>query len=857
MHQRWKQWLTRALVGSLTVPTGLVASLVTAPAVYAAESDSDIVVNEVVSNSTTEYVELYNKGVDAVSLSGWTLTDASGTSIGASLSGTLTAGAFLTRTSTGLLSDTGDSVILKNSSGAVIDSIEYGVAPTAKVPAPDANKNVERASNGSATWLSNVTASRGVSDAGAANITPTVQPPVPTATAVKAGTSNSANTVNSASKSATIVDVTLPTTTDTIGKVDVLVFDTAITAVEGSKTGASLSGTVSTDAFSTSTLNDGALTLRSYSEDTTLVRSAWFSSSTATTKDTAAPSPVVSSPTSATTIHASSVTVTGTTEASSTVKAYLDADNNGVADSASAVATGTTTGTSFSIAIPLTANSANNFVLTATDPAGNETTTAVDVPTITEDSTAPATVTVNSFSTNSTGKVTISWTASTSTDVLEYRIFTDNATGTLNFTSALSSVASPATTFTSDVLADGTYQFVIRVADLNGNVTTNTNAISITVDGPKLQSSATAPGATADLVSAVGLSFTPATGTSGASTFTVTNLGTTLPAGSVPSGIGFLGQFFDVADSVTPSSANPVLVKYYYTTAQLAAAGISEHQLQGIYSYDAASGSWKLYTNTGVDTTDGTINGVAYAGFVYANADHFTPIAVGADTVAPTKPANLTATPGDTKVSLTWDSVSDATSYQVRWPPATSKDTVAYTTLTVSGGSSTTATATGLNNGWEYELGVAAIDAVGNVGQFAVVVATPRATVVTTASASTATLIATTPVVSSSRTVGAPSGQSSTEPESPTASPSSGENAQVGSGAATSTDATGNRALVIALILVIAAGAGAAGYYGYQWWAERPAGGPNGGTPPTPEEPKTPASPGNGRKKGKSNSGRW
>ncbi|MCH1884256.1 lamin tail domain-containing protein [Agrococcus sp. ARC_14] len=58
------------------VPAALAVSLLTAPAAFAA--DSDIVINEVQSNSATDapdFIELLNTGLDPVDLSGWVVKD--------------------------------------------------------------------------------------------------------------------------------------------------------------------------------------------------------------------------------------------------------------------------------------------------------------------------------------------------------------------------------------------------------------------------------------------------------------------------------------------------------------------------------------------------------------------------------------------------------------------------------------------------------------------------------------------------------------------------------------------------------------------------------------------------------------
>ena len=97
------------------------------------------------------------------------------------------------------------------------------------------------------------------------------------------------------------------------------------------------------------------------------------------------------------TLNANTYTITGTAAAGSLVRIWVDANHNGVKDAGEAL-TGTqqlASGvTSYSLSVNLTqgtqqANAANYFVVTATDAANNES-AGVSVPTITEDSAAPA-----------------------------------------------------------------------------------------------------------------------------------------------------------------------------------------------------------------------------------------------------------------------------------------------------------------------------------------------------------------------------------------------------------------------------------------------------------------------------------
>jgi hypothetical protein len=106
----------------------------------------------------------------------------------------------------------------------------------------------------------------------------------------------------------------------------------------------------------------------------------------ATADTTPPPAPAVSTPSTALTVDADSFVITGTAEAGSLVQVFVDANGNGALDAGEALAASQQLGagaTGFSIAVPLTQNAANEFVIVATDAAGNRG-TAADVPTLTE-----------------------------------------------------------------------------------------------------------------------------------------------------------------------------------------------------------------------------------------------------------------------------------------------------------------------------------------------------------------------------------------------------------------------------------------------------------------------------------------
>lgn len=282
------------------------------------------------------------------------------------------------------------------------------------------------------------------------------------------------------------------------------------------------------------------------------------------------------------------------------------------------------------------------------------------------------------------------------------------------------------------------------------------------------------------------------------------------PAGQT-SGINFLNQYYDFSSSNDSNLEFPLYIKIYYTDAELVAAGITEDQLQGLFFFDFNSNSWKLYSNTGVDKNNTGI----YSGFVWAYADHLTPMSIGGDVTAPSKPSNLTATSGDGQISLNWDQVNDASQYKIRYRKSTSTDNTDYQYATISNSSTTVIN---LTNDTEYEFGVAAIDSAGNISDYAVVVQTPHkssSTATTTSSSSKKYLIKTALAAESSSTSDS---QQVTNPSNENIQTVNPEDGNVKASEENNNGTDWTRILVTLGIIVIAAGAGYGGYYGYLWW---------------------------------------
>jgi hypothetical protein len=141
--------------------------------------------------------------------------------------------------------------------------------------------------------------------------------------------------------------------------------------------------------------------------------------------------PVVTTPAGVVTVNAGTFNIIGTAPADSLVRIYSDLNNNGLVDGADAVVGQqqlTGGATAYNISVPLTQDLANDFTATADDAALAES-SAVNVPTITEDSTAPTglVVTDPASVTNTTGATyNIQGTAEANALVQIYSDFNNN-----------------------------------------------------------------------------------------------------------------------------------------------------------------------------------------------------------------------------------------------------------------------------------------------------------------------------------------------------------------------------------------------------------------------------------------------
>lgn len=141
------------------------------------------VINEFVSNDSTEWVELYNPTAESIDLFGWELkelTDPDGTPteslfVNDGLSGTIASKGFLVFTGTNL-NNTGDWIGLYNNNGegpVLADQVSFGnvASPYNQnvVNNPSANQSTGRIIDGGSNWTTFATPTQGVSNGATLN----------------------------------------------------------------------------------------------------------------------------------------------------------------------------------------------------------------------------------------------------------------------------------------------------------------------------------------------------------------------------------------------------------------------------------------------------------------------------------------------------------------------------------------------------------------------------------------------------------------------------------------------------------------------------------------------------------------
>ena len=466
-HTKYRKLISRITIVTISLPATILAGFVSAPTAHGA---ANVLLNEV--NPVTQRVELYSSD-NTTSLNGLELDIVGFAPINLS-SDLLNAGGFDAVNTIGDLNNTNGNVIelVRTSDLQVLDRVETGNSKTANVPLPDAGNSVARMIDGTGEWVSNTTwtplATNGTITA----------PTAPTALSIATTSNNAAHFITPASA---LNGVVVKATTSAADAVTTYLYDSTLPTPNGiPATGTALAAGPFTlnPVLNASTLADGPIYLRGYSEDTaTHIRSAWspIASSlvSSDTKDTVAP--VATAP----------VIITPTNNTKPVIAWTAAADVNAVTYQ---IKIGTSAGASDILPLtapistlsytPITALTDGIYYATllATDAAGNISqpvaSAAFTIDTITP--AAPINVTT---SVDGTGRVTISY--SSVSDAVNYQVFSDNRTGTVNFATPLATTNG--LSYTTTTLSNGTYQFVVRAIDAAGNLGANTATTPATV----------------------------------------------------------------------------------------------------------------------------------------------------------------------------------------------------------------------------------------------------------------------------------------------------------------------------------------------------------------------------------------
>jgi hypothetical protein len=574
-------------------------------------------------------------------------------------------------------------------------------------------------------------------------------------------------------------------------------------------------------------LADGPITLKATYETPDGAQSPWLVGPEIL-KDTQKPEqPIITAPENELSTSNATTVITGEAADKTTIKAIKSHD---------VIAQTESTGT-FSLTVPLTPGS-NRFHLVATDTAGNQS-SSINVPTIistaqNQSSQVLPEPTHLHATALSASRVHLSWMIENAqlSQVDHFVVFSDNGTGTVDYSTPIGITEGNATEFVTATLPQGTHLFTVRSHDRNGAMTTNTNTVSQSVLGEQTKTSFKGGQQLIDFRPEQPVTAQTGSNATHHGKLSIESFGRINPSKHALPGTTPVGNFYDL--TTNNQTVFPLNIRIYYTADELTAAHvINERQLKGLSYFDESSTAWKSFEQIAINTTDVINNGIAYAGYIEATTTHLTTIVIAADTVAPTQPANLTAEAGDMRTKLTWNSVADAMGYWVRYRKATNIDTVPYTTVFVSGQQQTTFTINGLANGTLYEFGVASEDTAGNQSGFAVVEQTPTASGPTTdfvtpstaqlAKATSSRVITTTGTTSQSSTT--PSSNNQSQVQSTPTQEKQDETPEDGTvkGGTDKKDQTQSaRSLVTLLIVLVAAAAGFGGYYGYQWWTARP-----------------------------------
>lgn len=165
---------------------------------------TNVVINEFSSNSSSDWVELYNPTNSTVNVSGWTLEDST-TDVIATIpnSTSILSKGFLKVDVGNRLNEGGDTITLLNASSSTIDFIFYGIPVQPDAPhvaAPGSGESAGREPDGSGNWVSNLAPTPGYS-----NVAPTTDIYVSTSGSDTTGNGSSAAPFATINKALSVV----------------------------------------------------------------------------------------------------------------------------------------------------------------------------------------------------------------------------------------------------------------------------------------------------------------------------------------------------------------------------------------------------------------------------------------------------------------------------------------------------------------------------------------------------------------------------------------------------------------------------------------------------------------------------
>ncbi|MBI2589588.1 fibronectin type III domain-containing protein [Candidatus Berkelbacteria bacterium] len=819
----WKIWVARCLLVTLCVqflPPNF--ALATEPG-----AENRLVINEV--SPTHDWVEIFNPSTAPINLSSWSISSSSSSLLLGN--DNLNAGSYLAVELPESLERSEDWVKL-NQADITVETLAWGDSLAATIPAPSLSDSIARTIDGTGRWVSNVDETEA-----ATNATAIIEAPNTLASLIVAATDQTPENVIT---SANVNEVTLLGAFEGSASLNASIVDSLgnLTPLASTRDEQIASATLA--KIDAQTLVDGAITLQGYTEHAGIM-SAWtqFSAIKQTMSILASnQSAIIATETNpANTVNRANETAV-VIEVPLADPSLVRTIEVALADNEREVTATGLPGATLTLDAHLLADGPLTLSAWVWDQFGNRSSQATRTEVI-KDTVVPNPPQQTQAATHR-GMVLLTWLPSESSDVASYRIYHhSNGEDTL-----LTTVDSLTMAYTTDIFANGEHKFIVRSLDEALNEDSQGDQIDVEINDSALtEQTVTSANRLANFLVPSQLLLIAAPSVTeailGVHDHDAMNpTGVELPIGKIR-----VGRIATLSSS--DSSALPLEIRLFYTQADLTAAGITtETQLEGIRFYNETEKRWDLYASTGVNATDITLEGVNYAGFLYARAETLDNVTGSADIAAPALPTFTRVEQSDGQAMLNWNAVPEAIGYNLRYRASNQTE---YTTLFLSGGDFTQLTLKGLLNDMTYEIGLASLDAVRNSSAYTTVTVTPRKpqpiadfVVATTTSAPTAT--PTPQPAKLSATPTPTTAPAETEEPAPIGGQAEGEkptddSGQIKGGTDEKKVSDTTRTWVTLLIIIIAAAAGFGGYYGYQWWISKPETNAADSTPP-PSEPK-------------------